>query len=52
MITKKDIIEFFKNQKCETCAFKKKCKNVYTVTRMHSTDPQTICDCIFNNFDI
>ena len=48
MITKKDIIEFFKNQKCETCSFKKECEKLYDVTRMHSTNTQTICDAIFN----
>lgn len=49
MINKKDIIEFFRNQKCETCTFKKECKKLYDVTRMHSTNPQTICDGILDN---
>lgn len=48
MTAKREIIEFFRNQKCETCPFKKECKKLYDVTRMHSTNPQTICDGILD----
>lgn len=47
MTAKRDIIEFFKSQKCETCPFKKECDSLYQVTRAASTNAHNICDAIF-----
>lgn len=52
MIAKRDIIEFFKSQKCETCPFKKECDNLYQVTRAASTNAHNICDAIFGSVNL
>jgi len=49
MATKQEIIKFFTFQKCDSCPFKEECMKLYDVTRMHSTNSQTICDAILNN---
>ena len=47
---KKQIIDFFKAQRCGNCQFKTECENMYQRLRAVTTDTFSLCDVIYNDF--